>query len=244
MSTRKSKGIELALKQLVLLPGMDGTGLLFGEFCAALSPELSATTVSFPTGRFLSYTELLPLVNAATPKGEAFAILAESFSTPLALAYAATNPPNLAAVVICAGFIRNPIGRWSVMVRPFVRPSLLGLTPPRWFLEFFLVGKNAPLELIHKIQAVLKDVAPEVLSRRLQAVLDCDSRDDLTRAAIPILYLQGTNDRLLTESCRKDISLIRPDVAFAVIPAPHLILQREPQRAANLILAFIQRLAV
>jgi hypothetical protein len=38
--------------------------------------------------------------------------------------------------------------------------------------------------------------------------------------------------------------LIRPDISFAAIPAPHLLLQREPQKAAHLIVDFIQRPAV
>jgi len=223
---------------------MDGTGQLFAEFVEALPHALTATPVSYPSGRFLSYTQLLPLVNAAVPKEEAFVLLAESFSTPLALAYAATNPPNLAALVLCAGFVGNPVGGWSGLVRLFARPWLFRLRPPRWFLEYFLIGENAHPGLIQKIRRALQVVRPQVLSRRVQEALDCDARNDLTRVAIPIMYLQGANDRLLAASCRSDIFRVRPDIVSATIPAPHLLLQREPRKAADVIVAFIQRLTV
>ena len=232
----------MAIKQVVLLPGMDGTGQLFAEFVSSLPHPFVATSVSYPPDRFLSYAELLPFVSAAVPKKEPFALLAESFSTPLALAYAATNPPNLAALVICAGFVGSPIGGWSRLVRPLVRPWLFRLTPPRWFLEHFLVGEHAPPELIQRVRRALQSVSPEVLRRRLNAILDCDARNDLVGAGIPMMYVQGVNDRLVAASCHEDISAVRPDITFAAIPAPHLVLQREPQKAADLIVAFIERL--
>ena len=56
----------MALKHLVLLlPGMDGTGQLFAEFLTTLPPTLTATVVSYPTKKFLSYSDLLQLVSAA-----------------------------------------------------------------------------------------------------------------------------------------------------------------------------------
>ena len=97
----------------MLLPGLDGTGELFVDFVAALPESCTAPIVAYPTDRFLSYTDLRPFVCAAVHKSERFVLVAESFSTPLAIWYAATNPPNLVAVVICAGFVGRPVGGWS-----------------------------------------------------------------------------------------------------------------------------------
>jgi pimeloyl-[acyl-carrier protein] methyl ester esterase len=109
---------------MVLLSGLDGTGDLFVDFIAALPESWTATTVTFPTDRFLTYTDLRPLVGAAVPQSERFVLVAESFSAPLAVWYAATNPPNLAAVVICAGFVRNPLHGWSGAVKALAKPWL------------------------------------------------------------------------------------------------------------------------
>jgi hypothetical protein len=67
---------------MVLLSGLDGTGDLFVDFIAALPESWTATTVTFPTDRFLTYTDLRPLVGAAVPQSERFVLVAESYSAP------------------------------------------------------------------------------------------------------------------------------------------------------------------
>ncbi len=233
----------MAPKHLVLLPGLDGTGELFVDFIAALSESWTATPVAYPTDRFLSYTDLRPLVSAAVPQSKRFVLVAESFSTPLAVWYAATNPPGLVAVVICGGFVGSPVPRWSGIVKAFAKPWLFRLKPPRTIVEHFLLGQNAPFDLLQKLHHALQRVSPDVLSSHVQEALDCDARDDLRRTTVPLLYLEATSDRLLSPSCKEEFSKLRPDTLFRSIPAPHLLLQREPQKSAAVILAFISSLS-
>ena len=202
----------MALKHLVLLPGLDATGQLFADFLKALPCTFTATVVTYPTKRFLPYSELLPLLSAAVPKTEPFVILAESFSTPIALKYAMTNPSNLAAVVTCAGFVLKPIANWSSLVNAVARPWFFMLRPPRFLLEYFLVGENAPPALIQRLRQTLQLVRPEVLSGRVREVLNCDARKDLARTTVPIMYLRALHDRLLSASCHREILRIRRDI--------------------------------
>jgi pimeloyl-[acyl-carrier protein] methyl ester esterase len=232
----------LAPKHLVLLPGLDGTGELFKDFIAALPKSCTATIVAYPTDRFLSYSDLRPFVSAAIPQSERIVLVAESFSTPLAVWYAATNPPNLIAVVICAGFVGSPVHDWSGIVRALAKPWLFSLRPPRTIVEYLLLGQNAAPDLLEKLRQALHVVSPDVLSGRVHEVLDCDARDDLRRTKVPLLYLEASNDRLLSSSCKEEFSQIRPDVFFKSVPAPHLLLQREPQKAASIVMAFVDNL--
>jgi pimeloyl-[acyl-carrier protein] methyl ester esterase len=232
----------LAPKHLALLPGLDGTGDLFADFIAALPESWTATTVAYPTDRFLRYVDLRPFVSAAVPQVERFVLVAESFSAPLAVWYAATNPHNLAAVVICAGFVRNPLHGWSGAVKVLAKPWLFKLKPPRTILEYFLLGRHAPSGLLQSLREALQRVSPNVLSGRLQEILDCDARDALRRTTVPLLYLEATHDRLLSLSCKDEFSQLRPDTVVRSVPAPHLLLQREPQKAATVITAFITSL--
>lgn len=41
-------------------------------------------------------------------------------------------------------------------------------------------------------------MSPGVLSGRVREVLDCDVRDDLRRTTVPLLYLEASDDRLLS----------------------------------------------
>ncbi len=233
----------MAPKHLVLLPGLDGTGELFADFIAALPESWTATTVAYPTDRFLSYTDLRPFVSAAVPQSKRFVLVAESFSAPLAVWYAATNPPSLLAVVMCAGFVGSPVPGWSGIVKALAKPWLFRLKPPRTVLEYLLLGQNAPPDLLQKLHHALHRVSPDVLSGRVQEVLDCDARDDLRRTTVPLLYLEATHDRLLSSYCKKEVSHLRPDTLFRSVPAPHLLLQREPKKAATIMMAFISSLS-
>lgn len=223
---------------------MDGTGELLAEFIAALPDWLSAATVSYPKDKFLSYEELPPLVHAAVPKDEPFVMLAESFSTPLALAYAESHPPNLCALIICAGFVRRPVGAWSEPARLIARSWLFRPWPPRWLLKRFLAGEDAPPVLVQRIRSALQSVSPEVICGRVRAALGCDARSSLANVSVPSMYMQGTRDRLLAASCRTEISRLKPDIVLAALSAPHLVLQREPRKAAQIVATFVERLAI
>ena len=86
--------------KLVLLPGLDGTGRLFKDFIAALPPTLSAVAVAYPGDRCLPYADLAAIVQSNLPTPEPFVLVAESFSTPLAIACAAKQPLGLKGLVL------------------------------------------------------------------------------------------------------------------------------------------------
>jgi pimeloyl-[acyl-carrier protein] methyl ester esterase len=228
---------------LVLLPGLDGTGELFVDFIAAVGEPWTVTTVSYPTDRVLSYEDLRSIVAAAVPQSERFVLVAESFSTPLALWYAGTAPQNLAAVVICAGFVTSPVHAWSGIAKAIAKPWLFRLELPRPILQHFLFGRDAPPDLLRKFRKVLHTVSPRVLSGRVREVLNCDARNDLRRTAVPLLYLEAANDGLLPSYCKEEFSLLKPDLLLRSIPGPHLLLQREPHQAATVVKDFIRSLS-
>jgi pimeloyl-ACP methyl ester carboxylesterase len=227
----------------VLLPGLDGTGTLFEGLTAVLAPRFESIHVAtYPTHRFLSYAELLPYLNKITP-ADPFILVAESFSSPLAVKFAACHPVSLVGMIICAGFVTNPLGRWSYGVKVLANPLLLSIPLPDMMVEKFLVGPSAPVGLKGAVRNALSSVHPKVLARRVRAVLDCDARDDLIKTKIPIMYIQGESDRLVRAPCFQEIQRLRPDTVLASISAPHLVLQREPQKAAAVVGEFVDGLS-
>src|SRR6267143_1403773 len=223
-----------------VLPGLDGTGQLFAAFLASLPNTFTATVVAYPADKILSYLELRPFVSAAVPKAEPFVLLAESFSAPLAVEFAASNPPNLAGLVICAGFVFKPIADWSQLAMAALRPWLFRLSAPRWILEYFLVGRDAPRSLILELRQVLRSVSPDVLSGRVCEALNCDARNALARTKVSLLYVQATQDKLLADSCVNEMKRIKPEMLIAQLAGPHLLLQREPQKVASIVSTYPQ----
>ena len=229
---------------LVLLPGLDGTGNLFTNFVASLPPNLDAKIVRYPTDRFLSYTDLFSLVVDAVPQTQPFVLLAESFSTPLAVGLAATHPASLKGLVICAGFVRNPVCGWLRHMKTLVHPSFFRIPPPRFVIDHFLTGAHAPRELRDDVRRTLRSVSPTVVALRVRAVMACDATEQLVRVRVPTLYLQAEQDRLVGKSSFQEIQELKPDTIFASIAAPHFVLQREPRKAADLIARFVADLSI
>lgn len=90
--------------RLLLLPGMYGDGELFSDFMKALPGDFASTSPLYPDDVCLSYADHLRALKYSASEYGAFVMLAESFSTPIAIQFAATNPPNLKGLVISAGF--------------------------------------------------------------------------------------------------------------------------------------------
>jgi pimeloyl-[acyl-carrier protein] methyl ester esterase len=223
----------------VLLPGLDGTGNLFTNFVSSLPPTLETRIVRYPTDQFLTYEELIPYVVAVIPETDSFVVLVESFSTPLAVKLAAKRPPNLAGLVICAGFITNPVRNWLFM-KALVQPFLFRLPSPGLAIDYLLIGPHPPHELRDAIRRTLRSVSPKVMALRVRAVMDCDVRDELVQVQVPILYLQAKHDRLVKAGSFQEIQRLQKNAILTSIPAPHLVLQREPRKAADLVAHFVQ----
>jgi pimeloyl-[acyl-carrier protein] methyl ester esterase len=228
---------------LVLLPGMHGTAELFQDLIKALPSTITTEAVGYPSDRFLSYAQLTALAARSIPSSEPFVLLAESFSTPLAIQLAANNHPNLKGLILCAGFATSPIRGWKRRLYSAFAPGVFRLPTPTWVLDL-LIGPNPPLALQIAVRSTISSVTPSVLAARLRAILDCDARADLAKVTVPILYLQAKQDRLIPTSCLEEIRQIVPKIAIATIPGPHLLLQRETAGSAEIVANFVlQRLS-
>ncbi len=93
---------------LLLLPGLDGTEVLFGPLVAALPPWIRPRVVTYPPRGATGYADLLPLVEASVEPTADFFVLGWSFSGPLALMLAARRPDRARGVILCSSFVRPP----------------------------------------------------------------------------------------------------------------------------------------
>jgi len=221
---------------------MDGTGKLFAEFRAALPDEYEIEIVQYPSDRFLSYVELEDLVGSTCPATEPFVLIAESFSTPLAIQYASKRPENLKALILCAGFAASPVKGWLKATAWIVAPLLFHLPLPSIAVGLWLVGSNASSQLVQAVRSVLASVPPAVLLARLRAVLGCDVRAAFEKVQAPVLYLQAREDHLIDASCVEVIKGMHASVKVELLNGPHLLLQREPLKAAQVVTSFLQTL--
>lgn len=223
--------------KLVLLPGLDGTGILFEPLLRALPQALTPVVQPYPGDVPLSYEELLPIAQSALPVSEPFILLGESFSGPLALRIAATHPAGLKGVILCASFVRNPVRFFPQACRPLIQPFIFGSWPPWFWLRALFVGyaSGAMFELVERAHKI---VTAEVMAARAREIIAVDGEAALTACRVPLLYIGGARDRLVPEHNRRRIEQIKPSVKVVVLPASHMVLQNVPEAAAEVIAAF------
>ncbi len=200
---------------------------------------MNVITVAYPPQRFLPYPELVSWLGEMVPKDGAFAIVAESYGTPLAVKFAATHPPNLIGIVLTVGFISNPVRRWGPLPKLLARPLFFRFRPPDFIHEYFILGSHAPESLKLAIRRTVRSVNPEVLAKRARACIDCDARQEIRQVRVPLLFLQATEDRLVGKECLDEIKRLHPETISISLRAPHLLLQSEPRAAARIIIQFL-----
>jgi len=219
----------------LLLPGLDGTGKLFGPFVRHEPEGASCTIASYPVDRALSYPECADLVAARFFPDTPFVIVAESFSGPVAILTASKRPPNLKGLVLCNTFAYRASWRgfsllpWSWLFRwPISRFSV----------GAHLTGFGRAAAFVDTIRAANAPVLPSVRASRLRSALTVDVRGELAGLDLPVMYLRGRQDRLVLANCLRTVVETRPETTVVRVSGPHLLLQVEPDRSWREITAF------
>ena len=227
--------------ELILLPGLDGTGRLFAPLIDALAGcGVSARAIAYPAHEALDYAELEHRVRAQLPAAKPFVLLAESFSGPIALRMGAAPPANLQGLILSTTFAMRPtslLGPLSGSVR-WAR-----VRPPMFLLDWFLLGPWSNEALRSGLAAALAEVSVSVLSQRAFEALHVDATDAANHQRCPSLVLRARQDRLLSASAVKQLANALQPVRWHEVEGPHLLLQTQPRVCAALIAEFLQTLA-
>lgn len=223
---------------IILLPGLDGTGELFGAFVAALRGH-EARIIDYPRDQALSYASLEEYVRERLPRDGDYFLLAESFSGPIGIAIAASSPPHLKGLILCGSFASNPIPELAPLATLFgYLPAVR--VPATWTAPWLYEGRETP-ELRRAHADAMAKVSREAIHARVSAVLAVDHRALVARINVPMLYLRATADRLIPEAAGRAIVDARPGTEWVEIDAPHFLLQTEPEASARAVEKFCGR---
>jgi pimeloyl-[acyl-carrier protein] methyl ester esterase len=229
-------------KQLVwvLLPGLDGTGALFAGLLSSLSKAYPVVIIRYPPSKLLAVPELLQHIIESLPDADNFMLLAESFSGPLAIEIAAAKPSRLRALVLCNTFFACPLssGRMLLWLMKF---GLLPLRPPRWAVRRYLLGADAPRDLIAAFYDAIDSSDPATLLHRIEIVLRCDVGQLLRQMTVPTLCLSSAHDRIVKQNSVGELAGKYSFIDVVELNGPHLLLQRQPEEALHAILRFIRK---
>ncbi|MEM7433354.1 MAG: alpha/beta hydrolase [Pseudomonadota bacterium] len=223
---------------LMLLPGMDGTGELFEPLVPTLPDTINPIVVSYPGDQKLGYSDLIPFVKSQIPADEPYVVLGESFSGPIATSIAADNDDHLRGLIFAASFIRNPSAALALLKRfvPFVSTH----SSPARFVRNILLGTDRQ-DIKDLAERSLSKVDPDVVRFRMLEIEAVDAGAALARVDVPILYLRASDDRLVFPRSSRAIAKIQPGAQITTIIGPHLLLQSQPRECADSIDQFVER---
>jgi pimeloyl-ACP methyl ester carboxylesterase len=188
----------------VLVPGLDGTALLFYRQMPVLSRRFHVETFPLPDDERCTMGSLVEELRGAVERlsryrGEQRVFLCgESFGGALSLSFALRYPEKLEGLVILNSF---PYVRQRVPIA--LGPALLKLMPwgamplMRRFTESRLHSSHTRAEDLAEFHRRTRAIGRRGYIRRLEILREYDIRRELQRIEVPTLFLAADEDRLV-----------------------------------------------
>jgi len=220
---------------VLLLPGLDGTGQLFEPMMRSAPSGFAVCPVSYPSVS-TTITDIVSIVKQQQPE-EHWIAVAESFSGPIAVQLAASQPVGLVGIVLVATTAKWTRRRWLRLL-PLRLLLYLGVQTP--LLRWLLLGRSAPAALVAETRKVIGSIPIKTLALRLREFVRTDVTAELGRLSLPVLYLQASEDRLMGNSERESVLRGLPRAESYSVPGPHFLLQTNPKDAWAKIVGFVR----
>jgi pimeloyl-ACP methyl ester carboxylesterase len=221
--------------KIVLLPGLDGTGVMFKPFIDVLPKDIEPLIISYPNDKRLGYEELTKYVLTQLPDNDDYILIGESFSGPIVYQLALRKPDNLRAVIFVASFLSRPAKTVLDLLR-FLPVTFLLSIPipiPTYAVKLLLPGTNASEQLVSMFKHALDKVSARTLAFRLREVAKLPGSHH--HCMIRAVYIQPTNDSLVAPECVEEFSKAMGNLTIYQVNGPHFILQANPSACAEII---------
>ncbi|HXE00360.1 MAG TPA: alpha/beta hydrolase [Hyphomicrobium sp.] len=219
--------------EIVLLPGLDGTGDLFDWVTPFLTEDLNVSIVRYPPDPTLGYAGYTELVRNAIGKRKVF-LLGESFSGPVAVRVAKQLGEQIKGIVLAATFVKNPWPSWLIRRAANVDP----MATPAKIRNAILIGPYGDAELTRRIDEIVRTIPRPLRAARFRAMADVDVRDDFGALRCPVLALHGRDDWLVPKKSMQNAIITKGGARMVVIPGAHMLLQTRAEAAAGEIVSF------
>ncbi|MFI5118937.1 MAG: alpha/beta fold hydrolase [Thermoanaerobaculia bacterium] len=207
---------------VVLLPGLHSSTALYDAFIALAPPWARCHPLALPTVGDQTFDALAGVLEPELRRLEAFVLVAESFSGPIAARLSARLGQKVALLVLC-----NPVVEMSVRVPERLLVSIAASAwMPVWCASMALSGGDT--SIARAALGEVRGLPKGILAQRLSAVFSATEEALSSHLAPPLLTILGTSDNLVSLSrSRAFFSRILQSMV-AEIEEPHFIIQTRP----------------
>lgn len=215
---------------IILLPGTDGTGVLFDDLSKALTDFAEVWTIAYPQTGPQTYDALGEALLPRLPVDRDYILVGESFGGPLAVWLAVHALRQPVKLILGATFAASPFGRMGRWARPLL---WIGERLPLWTWQIDTMlfnGRNR--SMAQNIQDAVRFIPRQTLMNRVRTVLDCDVTGLLEHLDMPVLCLNARRDRLIPPWLPRHFSK-RPNVQIRNLDLPHMIFQSDAKTVTH-----------
>ncbi len=185
----------------LLIPGLDGTGLLFYRQLEALECRYRVRPWSYRPGASLSMRGLIRDLDreTAAEKPKSILVVAESFGGLVAINYVSQCPERVARLVLVNTF---PFYRSRLRIRlaHALTPLLkfgAGRKIKEWTIDYVLRKEGIPVDDRQRFQVIARQIGLADYRRRLQLILETDVRSRLREITVPTILLASGRDKIV-----------------------------------------------
>ena len=227
---------------ILLLPGADGTGVLFQPLLAAmqksgvdledvhtvnLNSDAEADVQTTPLEQTLSIQAQRIERQFGKSTGRPIIVIAESYSGLLAVELVKRQQLPIAQIILVASFVTSPsqlAGLGSKMNAVWLK-TMLRLTPEVvWGRMLF--GSWQTVALRRLFLEAIQQTPNQLLQQRL-AIIAKAKLPNMT-SAVPCLYLQAEQDNLVAKHSIKSVQQVFTHCQVRVLAGTHFLLQTNP----------------
>lgn len=223
---------------LVVLPGLDGTEVLFRPLLGLLPDWIQPVVICYPACGPHDYDGLLKVVREKIAGVPRFLVLASSFSGPLAIMLAAAEPERVRGLILSATFLRAP-GRYLPYLRLIARSPFIWIVRairriPIWTLR----QRDDPYRQAKA--EIWRRVSARCLARRTRAILSVDVRDLARHCDTLVLCIRFADDQAVPREYTEEILHYLSSAQMVTIPGDHFAMWKHAERYAETITRFAE----
>lgn len=218
--------------KIVFLPGMDGTGLLFNELIQNIPREIDQEVVCLNEIQGVSCRDQAQHI-AKKFVSSSIVVVAESYSGRIAYELCNILGSRVTKVVFIASFVSCPskFAKLAAILPEYtLKPGLL----PNWLINTLCFDGRGNRVLMDHVRQAIAKAGPSVLKQRLLNIAQLDHPTH--RQPAEAVYIQPTNDRLVSHEAIKVLGEIYPALNIEPLEGGHFIAQTAPELCARIIL--------
>lgn len=216
---------------LLMLPGLDGSGILFKPLIDLLPLTIRTKIAVIPTILLSGHKQIAKQILADLPDGK-YVILAESFSGRTAYELCRMAPDKFSYVVFIASFVNRP----SHLLRFALLLPITRIVKSKLIMQLMakcLFGSNNTKALLSALNQAISTLPNACINNRL-SILNRLKQPSI-RLDVPCFIVTAKQDLLLNRTAQSSIKKVFNHHAEQQLEGPHFLLQTRARHCAKII---------